>query len=424
MKRSVFSILVLLALFAGLFGYATPAFAIANTISTPPTIGVVAGSNFSIPVTIDTGTGKILGWGFNLSWNPAVLSLTSWTEGAFIKDQAVAAGGDTFRVGGTISNPAGTLTGAAVAALGFPAGQGATGTGTIAVLNFHAIADGNANLAFSGTEVRNELNNLATYSFAPGALRVGAAPSLAVQSIVFTPASGSMTTSAVVTIKNNGSAMSVPADNTVVTLAMNNATPASQTTTISGLAAGATQAITVAYTVNAGFTSTHLTVTDSVYGINTGADYFASVSDIDNTNVDAKFDTFIILTTDANVNFYPLALGLNTRSAGMNVKSNAQAWTVGASASNAGNLKEWNGTAYGTRQLIDKLFVGQSKRAVVSLNGATGVLIPDGVVANQSADAGEDYVLEYAQTLHAGDAALTAPNTYHAVVTYTAAVSF
>jgi hypothetical protein len=426
MKRTnALSILVLVAILAGLLGIASPVFAAGPTVSTANTFAT-AGQTFTVNVNVDTSGSKLLGWGFDLAYDPAVLSLTSWAEGNFIHDQAVAAGGDSFRVAGTTNNTTGSLAGASVAALGFPAGQGATGTGTIATLTFLAKANGKANLVFSNTTMVDENNHETAYTFAGGFVRVGPAPALAIQSITFNPPSGVTAFGADVIVKNNGAAMAA-GDETVFTLAMNKAAPASQTFNVSGLATNATQTLHVDYTMNAGETSSTLSVSDSVYGTSASQAYFSSIADIKNTNVDAKFNTFITLTTTGAIQFYPLSLGANTQTGAMNVNSNAQQWTVAAASTNGGQMAEWNGSAWVTtngHKLHDQLVVSQAKRSLVSLTGASGSLIPDGKVENQTADAGEDYSLTYAQALHAYDAALSAPNTYHMVVTYTAAVGF
>jgi hypothetical protein len=436
MKRSnVLSILVLVAMIAGLFGFAsaTPAAASGETFSTPVvsvptfTAGV---TTINVDVSINTGTSTLRGWQFNMTYNPAVIQLVSWTEDkSFFNAAAVAAGGDTFRVGGTSVPAAGTLTGAAVSSLGFTGTSGVSGSGKIANLTFKVMGAGKANLAFSGVQMLNAsvVDIGSAFVQSVGAIRVGAAPSVAVQSIAFTPANGSTTPSVAVTVVNNGSAM-VAGDETVVTLGMSSATPATAAFPVALLGAGATTVLTQAYTVTG--SSSVLTVTDSVYGINQSQTYFAAISDVKNTNIDATFNANITLTTTGAISFNPLLLGNNQQYATMNVLSNAQTWTVSASANNNGNgwnLSEWNGTAFvaAGRKLSDPLRVSAFRGVVAagSLAGVNGTLI-NGLVAGQSLDAGENFNVTYEQFLHNADAVLTAPNTYHGVITYTAAVSF
>jgi hypothetical protein len=433
MKRfNVLSIFVLVAMIAGMLGFAAPVLAAGPSLTTPVFSAQTVGSTVTVPVSIDTGTGAILGWGFNLAWNPAVLSLTSWTEGPFLSSAAAAvlpAGtASTFRVGGTINNTAGTLVGATVAGLGFPAGTGVTGAGVIANLTFTVIGAGKANFAFSNVLIPNQANtNVGTgYLLAPGGFRAGPSPVLAVKSVAFTPASGSMTTSAVVTIVNNGAAM-VAGDDTSVTVAMTNTTPAATVTSVvSLLAANATTTITLPATITAGQTSSHLTVSDTVYGITGAADYFASITSTQPVTVDATFNTTMTLTVASGaISFNPLALGLNQQYSGMTVTSNANTWTVSAAVTNGWKLSEWNGTAFvaGGKKLADPLGLYAFRGTVAAGSITTGVdgVLTSGVVAGQSLDAGEAFNLTYQQTRHVGDGVVTSPNTYHAVVTLTAA---
>ena len=89
-KNSISILFVVLALLAGLLGFALPAmpvFAAPGDIVisyTLPSGTVSAGSSFSIPVNIAVVAGKHFAGGqFNLSYNPAVMTLTSITNGPF-----------------------------------------------------------------------------------------------------------------------------------------------------------------------------------------------------------------------------------------------------------------------------------------------------------------------------------------------------
>ena len=89
-KKNVSRAFVVLAMLAGLLGFAVPAmpvFAAPGDIVisyTLPSGTVAAGSSFSIPVHIAVVAGKHFAGGqFNLSYNPAVMTLTSITNGPF-----------------------------------------------------------------------------------------------------------------------------------------------------------------------------------------------------------------------------------------------------------------------------------------------------------------------------------------------------
>jgi hypothetical protein len=97
------------------------------------------------PVTLNvgiTGAADLYAYQFDITFTPAVLSLTSIAEGAFL-----AAGGATFFVPGAIDNSGGTAVGTANTLVG--AVPGVSGSGIIATLLFTAGTAGTANIGIT-----------------------------------------------------------------------------------------------------------------------------------------------------------------------------------------------------------------------------------------------------------------------------------
>jgi hypothetical protein len=130
------SLLLSLLLFAGTTG------AFSDTIFiSPSTQGVSPGQIFAVDINIDN-IPDLYDYQFSLSFDPAVLAADSITEGALFANT-----GDSFFSAGTIDNSAGSITLTFDTLLG-PV-PGVSGPGTIAVVDFSALATGTSSIDFS-----------------------------------------------------------------------------------------------------------------------------------------------------------------------------------------------------------------------------------------------------------------------------------
>jgi hypothetical protein len=126
--RSIRHLVLLISLMA------SPASA-APILSLQPSATTVAeGASVSLDVAI-SGVDDLYAFEFDLGFDPAFLSATGITEGSFL-----AAAGSTFFIPGMIDNPGGTVTFTAASLLA--AIPGVSGSGTLATVNFTALAPG------------------------------------------------------------------------------------------------------------------------------------------------------------------------------------------------------------------------------------------------------------------------------------------
>jgi len=430
--RKTFPILVIFTMLVGLLGFAMPAFAAAGDIVvsyTLPSGTVNAGDNITIPVLLaNNSVEPLTGLQFNLSWNPAVLDLTSVTKGTYFTTCSLAT--SDFLNAPTISHAAGTMTNYSVAGLGIPGGQGCYNTGTgsntttnnIATLNFHAVANGKSTVTVSGvifSDVNSHAYAANNYTFPGFTQYVGQAPRLVVQSVAFQPNGGTPPGSifnAIVTVANQGGSASDP--DTLVVTTDGNATPASTNVPLAAIPANTTQQFTVAMAMVAGQQSAK--VTASIASFSTSVyNTYSPVSSSGSTAIDATFGAFILITPDTAVNFGSLALGANSASGNMNVKCNTSYEVdVTDNAGNAWNMAEWNGTAFvaSGHKLASKLTVTAAGNPAATEGHA--MLLTGGVAGQGANNAGQNFALTYAQSLTYGDALLPAGETYHIILTW------
>ena len=452
MFRKAFPIVIVLAMIFGLIGVAgvTPAFAGSPITFTfgVPTTQINAGASFDVPVTMNIPTDGTpsVGAGLSFTFDHSVVTLTGIDYGTLFAKHAALANcpttGNPFMNDATIDNVAGTATGFAFAAVGVPNQTYCTGSGLLATLHFTAVANGKTNIHFTQVQLTYLDASLiahyytsASYTNPDFSITVGPAPRLAVTHIDFTPASGSPTTSALITVTNVGGGDFASTDSDVFTVAATGtgttATPS--TFTVTGpVASGATKTATVALDLKSN-SSTDVTVTDAVFHTSFTSTYYQSKTFGQTWEIKASFGVFITSAPiNSTINFSNLAIGNNQQFGSMTITSNAQAWTVSVSM-DYWNLREWNGTGYvpvsGAHpySLHDPLKIW-AYRGTTATSGspktATGTLITDGNVSGQVGDSGEIFALTFEQFLHNNDAALTSPNMYHGVVTFTDAVSF
>jgi cohesin domain-containing protein/PEP-CTERM motif-containing protein len=116
------------------------------SVQTPPT--VPPGSTFVVGVNISNVT-DLFSFQFDLGFNPAVLQATGIImEGAFLP-----LGGATFFIPGAIDNTLGNVTFNADTLIG--AGPGVSGSGTLVLFDFTALAPGTSALTISNVILQN-----------------------------------------------------------------------------------------------------------------------------------------------------------------------------------------------------------------------------------------------------------------------------
>jgi hypothetical protein len=105
----------------------------------PSSLPVTVGQIFTLDVRI-AGASDLYAFGFNLGFDPSLLSANSISEGAFLPS-----GGATLFIDGTIDNGAGTLSDTSDALNG--AVPGVDGSGILATVSFTALASGTSRIS-------------------------------------------------------------------------------------------------------------------------------------------------------------------------------------------------------------------------------------------------------------------------------------
>lgn len=113
----------------------------------PSALTPVTGSSFSVSVDITSAT-DLYAFQFDVTFDPQVLSAVGVTEGPFLP-----LAGPTLFVPGNIDNVAGSITFTADALIG--AGPGVSGSGSLAVIGFQALAAGNTAIDLLGITLLN-----------------------------------------------------------------------------------------------------------------------------------------------------------------------------------------------------------------------------------------------------------------------------
>jgi len=204
----------------------------------PATSAWLPNTVFNITVSVGD-VSELYGWQFNLTFNSAVLEALEFYEGPFLKEAALAQGGDTYELPTTIDNAAGWVF--AGRSFDGPLDHGAAGSGILAYVTFNATAEGTSSLQFSAPGIDTFLNTMnpdtqlpERISFTPvdGSVVVALVHDVAVTELTVSESKVTVGTnvSIVATVKNNGSVaetfdVSISYDSTVI-----------KTETVSGLA--------------------------------------------------------------------------------------------------------------------------------------------------------------------------------------------
>jgi len=136
MRRTLILIPLVVALITLAAPRATLADAVLSVSTSPGSISV--GDTFTVDVNI-TGVTDLSAFQFDLTFDPTLLSATNVTEGTFL-----SGGGPTFFIPGTIDNVGGSIVFNADTLLSSP--PGVNGSGSLAVFDFTAIANGTSTL--------------------------------------------------------------------------------------------------------------------------------------------------------------------------------------------------------------------------------------------------------------------------------------
>ena len=113
----------------------------ATLVIEPTSSTTTAGGALSVAVQV-TGVPDLYAYQFDVSFDPAVLSTTSVSEGGFL-----SSGGSTFFVPGMIDNVSGTVT-LTAGSLEGPV-PGVSGSGTLATILFTGVGFGASSVTFS-----------------------------------------------------------------------------------------------------------------------------------------------------------------------------------------------------------------------------------------------------------------------------------
>jgi hypothetical protein len=425
----------------------------------PASTSVASGATFTVPVQINLQNGASLGDQFGVTYDPAVLTLTGFTDGTWFSNYAATQPAQP--------NPAQNCTAkhdidwtppfpAGVSAIGADHLQGvcaagASGTGTVVTLNFTA-ASANTfttiNFTPSDSSGLNTVINgvgFADVTVTPITLKVGTppAPALAVTGATTTAVTGTPTQFNVsYAIKNNGNLAATDTGNTITVVVSATGTtggPVTQSVSLgsSGLAAGASTGTQTAGPFTLTGTLGNVTISADSAGAaggpatGTTSYFFAALSASGTTAINASLAQTIVLTAPANVATGAWVLEPNFLNqfpdGNLGVAANVDftvTYNDGNGSTTNGFLTEYDGTTLTPAvHLADQLqfnFNGGSSNSTVT--GAIQTLVANGLISAEPT-AGYAYPVTWVQQTTAGDPGLNAPNYYYETVNFTAAPS-
>jgi hypothetical protein len=139
----------------------------------PPQAAEPPGGKFSLDVDIQEAT-DVFAFQFDLTLAPDILEATGVTEGSFLS----SAGRNTFFIPGTIgfrfTTSEGTIRGVADTLLG--SGPGASGDGTLAIVNFTVIGTGTSDVALSNVQLLDSSLHTIASTTAPSTVTITPEP--------------------------------------------------------------------------------------------------------------------------------------------------------------------------------------------------------------------------------------------------------
>jgi hypothetical protein len=397
----------------------------------PATTVTGNGSTFNVDININVLNAQSRGAQMNVTFDATKLICNSITEGTFYSAYASANGGSTLQYPvAVINNTSGTISTFGVSITEAGTG-GPTGSGQFARLSFTAKMP-NTSATFSPT-------NIVVSSATGGALTVGnvaggtvtigsALPDLVVFSSSEPWTVQGSTYTITYTIKNIGN---VNAGASTTSVVIDGGTPmtfpcatlvagASNTTVITAVQTLTGAGDTVVITADSAFAVTELNEnnnvkTDNVWG----------TSSLGDTIIDGNIVSKIEITCPANVTGWNLIQGDNTIASSLNVKANNN-YQVTASDQNGqtnGRMREFNGTAYGSAQLILPMHIKCAAELTDVTLAGPGTLVTAGP-STQDEDAGETFAISFDQHVQFEDPVIVGGNYYHIVVSFTAALVF
>lgn len=146
------------------------------------------------------------------------------------------------------------------------------------------------------------------------------------------------------------------------------------------------------------------------------------------TEVDASVDPYIFITTQQQVVFNTLHLGLNTTKSTLNVKSSND-YVVNVFDQQISPVTRWRMTQWqlaqgkfhpAPLQLSEPLHLTSDQHEVTA---GTAPTVVTGHASNQNSDNGQSFVTTYSQLLSDQDMPLPAGHSYHLILTWRAFIS-
>jgi adhesin HecA-like repeat protein len=123
--------------------FSLPSFADSTATLTVIPVSSTVGVNNTVTLDVNvSGVTDLYGFGFDLSFDPAIVSANSITEGSFLP-----LGGSTYFIAGNVDNAGGTITGNGDVLLS--AVPGVDGDGTLAILTLEGLTVGTTGIDLS-----------------------------------------------------------------------------------------------------------------------------------------------------------------------------------------------------------------------------------------------------------------------------------
>lgn len=156
MNRKIIIVSFLIAILVIVLAYVILTSSPSSTVLSvyPQTVQGIADQNFTINVTI-SNVADLFGWELKLGWNPSLLDVTNVTEGPFLRST-----GQTF-FSPQVNNTEGQLI-ADCSLVGNI--SGASGQGTLMIVQFNVKESGTCDLNLHDTQLLNSSEQLITHT--------------------------------------------------------------------------------------------------------------------------------------------------------------------------------------------------------------------------------------------------------------------